>query len=63
MASNAYPPLFANTRTDQGAIPVVLAYVGASITVLVSLIRSSLTLKKKHELRGDDYAFLVGAVR
>ena len=62
MPSNALPPLFANTNNDHGAIPVVLGYIGASITVLVSAIRIGLTLKKQHELRGDDYCFLVGAL-
>lgn len=63
MPSNAYPPFFANTNRDQGAPPVVLGYIGASITILVSAIRVGLTIKKQHELRGDDYSFLVGAVR
>jgi len=63
MPSNAYPPLFANTANDEGAPPVVLGYIGASITVLVSAIRLGLTLKKQHELHNDDYAFIVGAVR
>ncbi|KAK5173709.1 uncharacterized protein LTR77_002390 [Saxophila tyrrhenica] len=62
MPSNAYPPLFANTKNDQGAPPVVLGYIGASITVLVSLIRVGLTLKKQHDLRRDDYLFIAGAV-
>jgi hypothetical protein len=62
MPSGAYPPLFSNTSRDQGASPVVLGYIGASITILVSAIRVGLTLKKQHELRGDDYSFLIGAV-
>lgn len=41
----------------------MLGYIGASITILVSAIRVGLTIKKQHELRGDDYSFLVGAVR
>ena len=62
MPSNAYDPLFANTTLDKGAQPVVLGYIGASITVLVTLIRLFLTLAKKHEFRSDDYFFLAAAV-
>ncbi|KAK4553244.1 hypothetical protein LTR86_009774 [Recurvomyces mirabilis] len=62
MPSNAHDPLFANTALDRGALPVVLGYIGAAITVLVTLIRVFLTLAKKHELRSDDYFFLSAAV-
>ena len=63
MPSNALPPLFANTENDHGSRPVVLAYIGASITILASAIRLSLTIKKKHGFSSDDYLFLAGAVR
>lgn len=63
MPSNALPPLFLNTaNVDQGAPVVVLGYIGASITVLVSLIRLSLTLVKKQPIRSDDYCYYSAAV-
>jgi hypothetical protein len=62
MSSGALPPLFHNTSTDRGALPVVLAYIGASITVLVTTIRLFLTIAKKHPIRSDDYFFVTGAL-
>ena len=63
MPANALPPLFANTTTDQSAPPVVLGYIGASITILVAIIRVGLTIKKQHSFSADDFSFLAGAVR
>lgn len=48
MPSAALPPLFANTETDHGARPVVLGYIGAGITSLVTLIRLGLTVNRSH---------------
>ncbi|KAK5699246.1 hypothetical protein LTR17_023413 [Elasticomyces elasticus] len=62
MPSNALPPLFQHTSDDQGAPIVVLGYIGASITVLVSIIRLSLTLAKKQPIRSDDYFFYAAAL-
>ena len=61
MPSNALPPLFANTAENKGALPVVVAYIGASFIVLVSAIRLFLTIKKKQGFLLDDYAFYTGA--
>lgn len=63
MPSAALPPLFANTENDHGARPVVLGYIGAAITILVTLIRLGLTFNRSHGFKTDDYAFVAGAVR
>lgn len=63
MPSNALPPLFQNTARDHGAQPVVLGYIGASITILAAIIRLMLTIKKSHGFSIDDYFFLGAAVR
>ncbi|KAK3096359.1 hypothetical protein LTR53_019338, partial [Teratosphaeriaceae sp. CCFEE 6253] len=61
MPSNALPPLFQHTANDQSAPVVVLGYIGASITVLVTAIRLFITIAKKHPFRSDDYFFFAGA--
>ena len=63
MPSNAFPPLFANTVDNRSAPPVVVAYVGACIIVLVSAIRVFLTIRKKQGFLLDDYTFYTAAVR
>ncbi|RMY26093.1 hypothetical protein D0867_00278 [Hortaea werneckii] len=62
MGQNTLPPLFSNTATDRGAPPVVIGYIGASITVLSALIRLFLTIKKKHGFSADDYCWYTAAV-
>lgn len=63
MPSAALPPLFLNTENDHGARPVVMGYIGAGITILVTLIRLGLTFNRSHGLKIDDYAFVAAAVR
>ncbi|KAK5127956.1 hypothetical protein LTR85_005073 [Meristemomyces frigidus] len=62
MPSNALPPLFGNTADDHGAPPVVMGYIGASITVLLCAIRLFLTIRKKSGFSADDYTFYTGAL-
>lgn len=62
MPSAALPPLFANTENDRGARPVVLGYIGAGITIAVTLIRLGLTINRSHGFSMDDVAFLSAAV-
>ena len=50
MPSAALPPLFLNTENDHGARPVVLGYLGTGITILVTVIRLSLTVNRSHGL-------------
>jgi len=62
MSSAALPPLFGNTATNHGARPVVLGYIGAGITIPVTIIRLGLTIARRHGFKADDYTFLLAAV-
>ena len=62
MPSAALPPLFANTENDHGARPVVMGYIGAGITILVTIIRLGLTVNRSHGFNADDISFVAAAV-